>query len=131
MEENLYATYNSLNRNPLVWGVPILILISLGFLIVLSAFIGAILLGDWRALIVPVLLALIVLFIKVACMDDSKAVESLKWNFKGVWTRILCKSRVASYSSIDSDQIKRKEIVYEWFKYTTYSEQNTKIHKAD
>ena len=111
-----FACYNALNRNGLIGGVPIITLVIICALMLFTGIAGALLFGDFRAAIVPGLLALGLLFIKIICTDNSRAMESLWWDIKGAVFKIRCGSSVASFSSSSDSQKQRKVEISEWFK---------------
>ena len=123
MEENKdeYLTYNVLARKPLIWGVPVITLVTFLCLMLLTGFAGIATLGIMKGMIFPTLLALILFFIRLVCIDNSRAMESLWWDIKGTLFRLRCQSSVVSFTSTDNSLKKRKEHIIEWFKNNTFS----------
>ena len=111
-----YASYNALARKALIAGVPVITLLIFLCLIFITGFVGIFLAGIKIGLILPVILAVILFCIKVACTDNSRAMEGVFWDFKGAITRVICKSSITSYSSHDNSPKKRRKNVTDWFK---------------
>ncbi len=111
-----YASYNVLARKALIAGVPIVTLLILLGLILLTAVLGVSALGLLRGIIIPLLLGGVLFSVRVMCMDDSRAMEAVLWDFKGAITRLQCRSNVTSFSSVDESLKKRKEQINEFYK---------------
>jgi hypothetical protein len=111
-----YAGYNVLARKALMAGIPILTLILFLCLITVSVVVGLLVFGDVRTLIIPTILIFMLFAVKVACTDDSRAMDKLGWDIKGMFYRIRCQSKIVSFTSTDASESRRKNNVREWFK---------------
>ena len=116
-----YLTYNVLARKPLIWGVPVITLVALLCLMLLTGFAGVATLGMTKGLIFPALLTILLFFIRIVCIDNSRAMESLWWDIKGTLFRLRCQSSIVSFTSTDDSIKKRRQNVIEWFKNNTVS----------
>jgi type IV secretory pathway VirB3-like protein len=115
-EKDEYASYNSMSREPLIAGIPIIPLISLLGLAAVTAALGFIFLGVLKGLIVPTIILAGLFVIRVKCMDDSRAMKSIFWDLKGIFYRLSSGSLIVSFTSISNSDQRRKENVIEWFK---------------
>ncbi|MGL4666591.1 MAG: hypothetical protein ACRCWR_01520 [Saezia sp.] len=111
-----YASYNVLARKPLIAGVPIITLLVFLCLMLVTGFGGIILLGVGAGLVFPTILAFALFCVRIACMDDSRAMDGVWWNVKGALTRVQCNSLITSFTSTDHSAIRRKQHVRDWFK---------------
>lgn len=119
LEKQQYAGYNVLARKPLIGGVPIITLLILLSLMLVTGIVGIVLMGLGKGLILPALLGFLLFLIRLKCMDDSRAMESVWWESKGALSRVLCQSSVASFTSTTDSEKKRKDSVIDWFKNHT------------
>lgn len=113
-ETQKYASYNVLSRNALIFGIPIITLVIFLCLMLATAFIGGSFFGIY-GLIVPLLLGCCLFWVKIECQNNSRAMESLWWDFKGWITRVKCRSSITSFTSTNDTLKKRKEKIREWF----------------
>jgi type IV secretory pathway VirB3-like protein len=111
-----YASYNVLARKALIYGVPIIPLVTLLIAILFTGFIGITSLGFTRGIIVPLILTGLLFFVRVISLDDSRAIESIIWDFKAAMTRLICRSSVTSFTSIDDSKEKRRALINEFYK---------------
>ena len=111
-----YASYNVLARKALIFGVPIIALVSFLVAILFTGVIGVSWLGFPRGIILPLILAGLLFTVRVMCMDDSRAMEGVLWDFKGALTRLLCRSTVTSFTSTNDSKAKRREQIHEFYK---------------
>ena len=109
-----YASYNVLSRKALIGGVPIITLVVFLFLILITGFLGAVVVGLY-GLIIPFILVCILFWIRGQCLENSRAMESVWWDFKGWLTRLQCRSSITSFTSTDNSLTKRREVIREWF----------------
>lgn len=116
IDKQRYASYNVLARKALVFGVPIIALISFLVAILFTAVIGVSWLGFPRGVIIPLILVGLLFTIRVMCMADSRAMEGVIWDFKGSITRLLCRSNVTSFTSTNDSKKKRRERIHEFYK---------------
>lgn len=117
-ERDQYASYNSLARKPLMFGMPIIPLI-IGMLTMLpTGWLGLSFFGV-KGLVFPAFIALGLLYIRVRSEEDSRAIDEMKWEAKGFLTRLRCQSNTISFTSIDNHPFRRKQHVSEWFKNNT------------
>ncbi|MBS0044845.1 hypothetical protein KFE26_21495 [Shewanella sp. M16] len=118
-EKQKYASYNVMARKGLMFGIPIITLVIFVCLIMITGF-GGIVLFDLKGLIMPLILIVILFGIRFQCESDSRAMEAVWWDLKGVFYRVRCKSNVTSFTSspVDSPS-RRKENVREWLKNNT------------
>ncbi|HCD7579444.1 TPA: VirB3 family type IV secretion system protein [Escherichia coli] len=89
-EEKLkeYPTYNALEREALVWGVPVYWFAVIFFLITIGSFL-LVLLFSWKVgLVWSVLLAVVFLVVRVMCELDSKAMKRYEKFMKRIWLNI-------------------------------------------
>ena len=114
-----YASYNVLARKPLIAGVPIITLLTFLCLILITGFGGILLFGMGKGLITPIILGFILFFIRIKCMDDSRAMEGVWWDIKGSINCLICQSTVTSFTSIDDSAKRRRGNVREWIKNNT------------
>ena len=110
-----YASYNVLARRPLMFGLPIIPLLILLIAMVASFFAGIFWLG-LVGLVFPVFFAGVLFTLRLMCMEDSRAIESLKWDFRGGLSRLLCRSSIVSLSSTNDTQQRRKAYVSQFLK---------------
>lgn len=110
-----YASYNVLARKALIYGVPIITLVLFIALILLTGIVGILWLGLIKGIIAPLLLTGILFVIRIMCMDDSRAMESVVWDLKGIMTRLICRSNVTSFTSINDCKTKRREHIHEFY----------------
>jgi len=101
-------------------GLPIIPLLIMSSLILLTVFFGLKFYGLY-SLIVPLILILILFILRIKCMDDSRALSFLVWDFKGLLYRLRSGSSVVSFTSTVSNEKRRKEHVCDWFKDNTTS----------
>ncbi|UJF17257.1 conjugal transfer protein traD [Vibrio sp. SS-MA-C1-2] len=106
-ENTQYASYNVLARKALIAGVPILTLLTFLCFMLITGFGGMMLFGFAKGLIIPSLLAMLLFFIRIKCIDDSRAMEGLKWDINSLFYRMLCRSSVISFSATDETNKQR------------------------
>jgi type IV secretion system protein VirB3 len=111
-----FATYNGLARVALMYGIPIIPLISLCIAALFTGVIGIMLVGVIKGLVLPIICMAMLFGIRVMCLDDSRAIEALTWDIKGALTRVICRSTVTSYTSINETKSKRKDVIREFYK---------------
>ncbi|WP_434529571.1 conjugal transfer protein TraD [Vibrio sp. K4] len=114
-EREQFASYHSLARKPLIGGIPVIALVTGCGAMLLTGFLGCLFFGA-KGLVLPALIAATLLYIRIRCMDDSRATEDMKWELKGFLTRLRCQSTTISFTSIDDNPLRRKQHVSEWFK---------------
>lgn len=114
-EREQFASYHSLARKPLIGGIPVIVLVTGCGAMLLTGFLGCLFFGV-EGLVLPALIAATLLYIRIRCMDDSRATEDMKWELKGFFTRLRCQSTTISFTSIDDNPLRRKQHVSEWFK---------------
>ncbi|EOV0110336.1 conjugal transfer protein TraD [Vibrio parahaemolyticus] len=110
-----FASYHSLARKPLIGGIPVIVLVTGCGAMLLTGFFGCLLFGA-KGLVLPALIAGVLFYVRIRCMDDSRATEDMKWELKGFLTRLRCQSNTISFTSIDDNPLRRKQHVSEWFK---------------
>lgn len=120
-EKQEYLSYNVLARKALMFGVPVITFLILLFLIVASFFAGIVLFGA-AGLIAPLFLTALLFGIRLVCMDDSRAMESVMWNVRGALSRLRCQSSVVSFTSTNDTPTKRKDHVRQFIKDHTHSQ---------
>lgn len=120
-ETQEYASYNVLARKPLIAGVPIITLLVFLCLMLVTGAGGIFLLGVGGGLIAPTLLAVMLFFIRIKCMDNSRAMSGVWWDVKGALSRIICHSIVTSFTSANDSATRRKQNVRDWIKNNTNS----------
>lgn len=113
-----YQSFNSLAREPLMLGVPVIVLLLCGSGILITGFVGLMALGV-KGLIFPLIIVAFLIYLRIKTEEDSRAIEDIKWDIKGLFYRIKSRSRIVSFSSLDETPIRRKKDVAEWFKNNT------------
>ncbi|CNK25799.1 Type IV secretory pathway%2C VirB3-like protein [Yersinia aldovae] len=93
-----FATYNGLNRPALLWGIPLIPLVIGLFLIIIGGVLFFFLFGLY-GLILPLSVAVVLLFLKAICELDPNALESYLWRFKGWLLRFKQKGDVFIFTS--------------------------------
>ncbi|HHU1575860.1 TPA: VirB3 family type IV secretion system protein [Escherichia coli] len=89
-EENFkeYPTYNALEREALVWGVPVYWFAVIFFLITIGSFVLW-LIFSWKvALAWSVILAVVFIVVRIMCELDSKAMKRYEKFIKRIWLNI-------------------------------------------
>ena len=114
-----YASYNVLARKPLIAGVPIIMLLVFLCLILITGGAGILMFGPRVGLIIPTILSVLLFFIRIRCMDNSRAMDEIWWDIRGGLTRLICQSSVASFTSTNDSQKRRRENVRDWLKNNT------------
>ncbi|UCQ29608.1 VirB3 family type IV secretion system protein (plasmid) [Edwardsiella tarda] len=98
-DEKNYATYNGLNRPAMVAGVPLILLLVVGFLAVFGGF-AAILLWGLSGLLVPSLCFLFLFIIRLICENDPNALRVLKLQLNGLFLKVKHRDVVIGFSSV-------------------------------
>ncbi|AIW17513.1 conjugal transfer protein traD (plasmid) [Vibrio tubiashii ATCC 19109] len=107
-----------------MFGVPVIAFVVLTLLILVTGVFGFILFGIY-SLIVPIFLIACLIGIRFECAEDSRAVEWMKWDFKGWLDRLKCRSNVTSFTS-NVDHLKSQEAVLrEWLKHNSTTTTDT------
>ena len=116
-----YASYNVLARKALMAGVPVITLIIIITLILFTGVIGILTMGLIKGVITPLLLCALLFYIRVKCIDDSRAMEGVMWDLKGALSRLKCRSNVTSFTSIDESDKKRRSQINEFYQLNNIS----------
>lgn len=112
-----YASYNVLARKALIFGVPVIALVIFLFLILASTAAGVAYFDNFLVgLIVPLILLALLFSIRIACLDDSRALEGAWWSFKGALSRIRCRSTITSFTSKGVSKKEQRDKINEFFK---------------
>ncbi|ECT8230231.1 conjugal transfer protein TraD [Salmonella enterica subsp. enterica serovar Enteritidis] len=98
-EKNVFATYNGLNRPAMVMGVPLLLLLAVGFLAVFGGF-TALYFWGLSGLLVPGLCFLFLFIIRLICENDPNALRVLKLQFNGMVLKVKHRDSVIGFSSV-------------------------------
>ena len=98
-EKKVFATYNGLNRPAMVMGVPLLLLLAVGFLAVFGGFTAMYFWGI-SGLLVPALCFLFLFIIRLICENDPNALRVLKLRFKGIMLKVKHRDTVIGFSSV-------------------------------
>lgn len=130
-ETQEYASYNVLARKPLIMGVPIITLVVFLLLILATGFGGMLLFGFAKGLVIPTLLIVTLLFIRLQCKTDSRAMESMWWDAKAAVSRLICQSEVTSFTSTDDSTIRRRARINEWYKNYSNLKKVTQVRVSD
>ena len=130
-ETQEYASYNVLARKPLIMGVPIVTLVVFLLLILGTGFGGMLMFGFAKALIIPTLLFVTLLFIRLRCKTDSRAMESMFWDIKAAVSRLICQSEVTSFTSTDDSHSRRRARINEWYKNYFNIKKTTQIRLSN
>ena len=109
-----YASYNAMSRPALIYGVPLLPLLFLGFLIIGSAFIGILNFGLAKGISVPFILSIPIVFMKIQCEQDPRALDSLRWQIQGFFFK-LKQGSVMTVFVTGSEKLRTK-YAYRFFK---------------
>ncbi|EAV0955627.1 conjugal transfer protein TraD [Salmonella enterica] len=94
-----FMTYNGFNRPALVAGIPLMLLLFTAFFAVLTGF-PAIFLWGIKGIIIPVICALFLFIVKLACENDSNALRVIRLNLMGLLLKIRHRDLIIGYSSI-------------------------------
>ena len=113
--ETQYASYNVLSRKALIFGVPILLLVSILCAALVTGF-SALFIWGMKGMLVPVLFAFALLGVRIQCQDDSRAMDRLRWNAKSGLSRLRCQSTITSFTHLNVSPMKRKQDVKDFFK---------------
>ncbi|EGH9360840.1 conjugal transfer protein TraD [Salmonella enterica] len=97
-EKTLYLTYNGLNRPAMVRGVPLMLLLSCGFLATFSGFIAIYFIGVF-GLIFPVFFGVFLLGVKVVCENDPNALRVLKLSLSGMLLKLKHGEMITGFDS--------------------------------
>lgn len=111
-----YSGYNSMAREPLMCGIPIIPLVLLLCLILITFALGIILFGFLKSFIMPVILLFVLFYIRFKCEDDSRAMGLFLWDIKGLFLRLSSGSFIISFTSTFDSNKRREKNVNEWFK---------------
>lgn len=89
-EEKLqeYTTFNAMEREALMWGIPVYWFAVISFSFLIGTFLICLLLGWKAALIWGIFLAVIFIIVRVLCELDSKAMKRVEKLFKRIWMNI-------------------------------------------
>ncbi len=98
-EKKVFATYNGLNRPAMVMGVPLLLLLAVGFLAVFGGF-TAMYFWGLSGLLVPALCFLFLFIIRLICENDPNALRVLKLQFKGMILKVIHRDTVIGFSLV-------------------------------
>ena len=120
-EKEKYLSYNSLSRNPLMFGVPLLVLISMLLLILITGILGALLLGVY-GLFAPIILVCVLFYIRMECKEDSRAIDWMIWDIKGWLDKKKCGSEVISITSNINHLDSQETVLREWIKNNSTAE---------
>lgn len=93
---NMYATYNGLNRPAMYMGVPLILLLSTGFLAVFGGF-GAIFLWGFAGLFLPGMAGLFLFFVRMLCESDPNALRVIRLVAEGVILKIKHQDKIVGY----------------------------------
>ncbi|HIF6147145.1 conjugal transfer protein traD [Vibrio parahaemolyticus] len=119
-ERTDYASYNAFSRVALLFGVPIIPLLILAMVTLASGFIGITQYG-LVGLMMPISSLALIVFIRVKCRDNSRALHTLWWSLRGLVLRLQCRSSVVSFSTLPNAQKRRDTRVREWIKHHPHS----------
>lgn len=87
-EEEGYCTFIALNRPAMLWGFPVKVLIVAFPALVTSAFAFPLLLGFW-GILVPLAIAVALLFIKGSCEMDPRKPEKMALKIRAFLQRVV------------------------------------------
>lgn len=93
-----YLSYRSLDRKPLMFGVPVITGVLSMLLTCLTTMLFAYIFKDVRACVPAVLGIAWLFFVRAICMNDSRAQEKMFWRLKGFLSRIQCRSSVVAFT---------------------------------
>ena len=89
-DEETYATYKGLGYVSMFMGVPLMALLILFAIGIAGGFLFCMMFG-WLGLLCPAICGVALLFLKVLCETDNKAVERMKWQLRS-WKMRLSKA---------------------------------------
>ncbi|VVN22297.1 hypothetical protein PS623_04353 [Pseudomonas fluorescens] len=92
-EEPVYATYKGLGYVSMFMGVPLYPLLILFGVGTMGGLILLLTVGAW-GLLCPLLCGAILMFLKVLCESDNKAMERAKWSWKSWQLRLRHGSKI-------------------------------------
>ncbi|MGR2997563.1 conjugal transfer protein traD [Vibrio vulnificus] len=104
-----------MSRNPLMFGVPLLVLVFLLLLIFITGIVGVKFIGVY-GLSFPMLLICLLYFIRMECQEDSRAIDWLMWDIKGWLDKLKCGSDVISITSNINHLDSQETVLREWIK---------------
>jgi type IV secretion system protein VirB3 len=110
-----YLSYNSLSRTPLMFGVPLIVLLFLLLLILITTIVGVSNFGVY-GLAFPILLVCLLIFVRMECKEDSRALDWLVWDIKGWLDKQRCGSDVISITSNINHLDSQETVLREWIK---------------
>ncbi|ENO8530929.1 VirB3 family type IV secretion system protein [Escherichia coli] len=99
-DKSQYATYNGLNRPAMVMGVPLLLLLAVGFIAVFCGF-AAIYFWGGVGLIIPALCFLFLFIVRLFCDSDPNALRVLRLQLKGFMLKLKHQDTVTGFSSVE------------------------------
>lgn len=93
-----YATYNGLNRPAMVKGVPLLLLLAVGFFAIFGGFLAIYFYGA-KGFSLPVISGFFLFAVRSVCENDPNALEVIKLNLKGKKMQLLHGETIIGYDS--------------------------------
>lgn len=108
-EKDQYATYNGLNRPAMAMGIPLMLLLLLGFIGVFGTFLCLFMFGA-KGFVFTAFIFLVTFALKLICEKDPNALDVVKMNMKGWFINLRQNIAVMGKDSIigfDSTGIKK------------------------
>ena len=82
-----FPSFNGMNHPAMVFGVPMVAALFILCFMVVTGFLGNFLNWGFYSLILPVLGAIYLFFLKIACEDDPNALAFIKWRIKAIFLK--------------------------------------------
>lgn len=101
--KDVYFTYNGLNRPAMVRGVPLMLLLSCGFIATFSGFIGIYFLGIF-GMVFPLFIGAFLFMVKVVCENDPNALRVLNLSLSGMFLKLKHGDWITGFDSGGYDQ---------------------------
>jgi len=113
-----YPSFNSLRRQPLIFGVPVILLVFSLCAMLLTGFAGVALFGV-AGLMLPLLIAASLVAVRFMCQQDPLAAHKWLWDMKGLLIRLRCKRGITSLTPATYTLKRRKSDARQWLKNHT------------
>jgi len=96
--KDAYFTYNGLNRPAMAAGVPLMLLLSCGFIAVFFGFLAVYFIGAF-GLIVPALIGMFLFAVRIMCENDPNALRVIKLSLKGMLLKLKHGDLITGFDS--------------------------------
>ncbi|EAZ1917734.1 conjugal transfer protein TraD [Salmonella enterica subsp. enterica serovar Montevideo] len=96
----VFLSYNGLNRPAMVMGVPLMLLLAVGFLAVFGGF-GCMFMWGISGVIFPALCFLFLFTIRIICENDPNALSVMNLQLKGCFLKVMHRDSIVGFSSVE------------------------------